>query len=116
MKFFHWRLLKVFAVLCFVAFAIAATGWLVTTLWNWLLPPIFGLGPITFWQALGLFVLGRILFGGLRVAGRHRRHRFHERWRHMTPQERESFSRGLHNHCRWRQRIDTESQSRAAQG
>lgn len=34
------------------------------SLWNWLMPAIFSLGVITFWQAGGIFILGRILFGG----------------------------------------------------
>src|SRR5689334_14640568 len=43
-------------------------GQIVQHLWNWLLPPLFGWHQVTFWQALGLLVLCRILFGGL---GRH---------------------------------------------
>jgi hypothetical protein len=43
-------------------------GNLVSYLWNWLMPELFGLPRITFWQALGLLALCRILFGGL---GRH---------------------------------------------
>ena len=39
-------------------------GHVVRLLWNWLIPPISGWTEITFWQALGLLVLGRILFGG----------------------------------------------------
>lgn len=31
-------------------------------LWNWLLPTIFGLPKITFWQAVGLNFLSAILF------------------------------------------------------
>ena len=31
-------------------------------LWNWLMPIIFGLPTITFWQALGLNLLTGILF------------------------------------------------------
>ena len=38
-------------------------GELVMHLWNWLLPPLFGWHLITFWQALGLLLLSRILFG-----------------------------------------------------
>ena len=37
-------------------------GWLVMLLWNWLMPPIFGLTTITFWQAWGLVVLAHLLF------------------------------------------------------
>src|SRR6202051_1980112 len=40
-------------------------GEIVLHLWNWLLPPLFGWRQITFWQAIGLLVLCRILFGGL---------------------------------------------------
>jgi hypothetical protein len=43
-------------------------GQLVKLLWNGLLPPLFGWPAVTFWQALGLLVLCRILFGG--VGGR----------------------------------------------
>jgi hypothetical protein len=37
-------------------------GWLVMILWNWLMPEIFGLGTITYWQAWGLVLLSHILF------------------------------------------------------
>lgn len=33
-------------------------------LWNWLMPAIFGIKTITFWQALGVAFLSNILFGG----------------------------------------------------
>ena len=37
-------------------------GWLVMLLWNWIMPAVFGLGTITFWQAWGLVILTHILF------------------------------------------------------
>ncbi|MBN2105706.1 hypothetical protein JW835_16835 [bacterium] len=37
-------------------------GWLVMLLWNWLMPVIFDLSTITFWQAWGLVILSHILF------------------------------------------------------
>jgi hypothetical protein len=40
-----------------------AFGWLVRLLWNWLMPELFGLGEITYWQAFGIVVLAKILFG-----------------------------------------------------
>lgn len=71
-------------------------GELVRLLWNWLLPPLFGWRQITFWQAIGLLALCRILFGGLGIRGSHRSHmrsnvrrRMAERWEQMTPEERE---------------------------
>ncbi len=48
----------VFGVLAATAFTFA-----LMLLWNWLMPLIFGLTVITFWQALGLLVLSKILFG-----------------------------------------------------
>ncbi len=47
-----------------IVVAIAVFGAIVMALWNWLMPPIFGLHPIGFAQAVGLLVLARILFGG----------------------------------------------------
>jgi hypothetical protein len=44
-------------------------GEIVRRLWNWLLPELFGVPAITFWQALGLLVLARILFGGFGRGG-----------------------------------------------
>ena len=71
---------------------IAIGGELVLQLWNWLLPPLFGWHQVTFWQALGILALCRILFGGFGRHGSARsnvRRRMAERWEHMTPEERE---------------------------
>jgi len=73
---------------------IAIGGELVMQLWNWLLPPLFGWRQLTFWQALGILVLCRILFGGLGSHGSGRsnfRRRMDERCKHMTPEERDRF-------------------------
>jgi len=86
------------------AFLLVFAGlvWGVQSLWNGLMPAIFGLRAIGYWQALGLMVLSWILFGGLRgsrgCGGRWRRD-MRERWERMTPEERESFRRGLRG--RW---------------
>ena len=48
---------------------VALGGWAVMSLWNWLMPGLFGLPVVTFWQALGLLALSRILFGGFRLGG-----------------------------------------------
>jgi hypothetical protein len=79
-------------------------GEVVMLLWNWLAPALFGLRTITFWQALGLLALCRILFGGGGVGGgvrsnlrRRMRERMAGRWEQMTPEEREKFRQGLHD-------------------
>lgn len=39
-------------------------GYVIMWLWNWLMPDLFGLTPLTYWQAVGLFILLKILIGG----------------------------------------------------
>jgi len=72
---------------------IAVGGAIVSHLWNWLLPQLFGWPRITFWQALGLLALCRILFGGgFHGSSRSNfRRRMEERYEHITPEERERF-------------------------
>jgi len=86
-----WILLAPLVILVFLLF-VAVGGEVVRQLWNWLLPPIFGWRQITFWQAIGMLALCRILFGGF--AG----HGF-SRSRHMTPEERERFRQRMRE--RW---------------
>ncbi|HEV2275468.1 MAG TPA: hypothetical protein VGR96_14950 [Acidobacteriaceae bacterium] len=96
------RIAKILKVMLIVVAASVVVGFLVQGLWNWLMPPIFGLRLISFWQALGLFFLGKLLFGGFR--GRHGcggpwRKRMKERWASMTPEERERFRQGMQARC-----------------
>jgi|WetSurMetagenome_2_1015567.scaffolds.fasta_scaffold01680_2 hypothetical protein len=66
-----------------VAFAVLFAllfGWLVLLLWNWLMPVLFGLKAITFWQAFGLVLLAKLLFGG---TGHHPN--YHHTWLHGRP-------------------------------
>jgi hypothetical protein len=97
-----------------VAVFIAIGGEVVRLLWNWLLPPLFGWSQITFWQALALLLLCRILFGGRtfhlgsrsgvgrrladRIADRVAE-RMAERSEQMTPEERERVRQRMHE--RW---------------
>lgn len=88
------RILKGIGIGVLVIVLFFALGYVVMTLWNWLMPPIFGLHSITYWQAYGLLILSKILFGGLRGGGncagrRDWRNRMAERWENMTPDERE---------------------------
>lgn len=83
--------------------AIVLFGWLfgelVMHLWNWLLPPLFGLHAITFWQALGLVLLCRILFGSWGSGSGNRRARRRERWERMSPEEREKLRQNWAARC-----------------
>ena len=77
-----------------IAFFLTIGGFFVSWLWNALLPGLFGVPQVTFWQALGLLALSRILFGGFggggsRGPGRHgMRHRGRPRG-HFSAEERE---------------------------
>jgi hypothetical protein len=82
---------------------IAALGCVVMLLWNALLPRITGLPPVNFWEAAGLLILARILFGGLGGMGWHHGHKnpFKEKWLHMNDEERKEFVakfHGFHHH------------------
>lgn len=44
-----------------VVLIVLLTAYPVMLLWNWLMPMIFGLPTISFWQSLGLITLFRLL-------------------------------------------------------
>lgn len=98
-----YRKMKCAGIAILVLVAIAALGWGVTLLWNWVMPALFvGARTIDFPHALGLLVLSRILFGGFRGHGGLWRHKRHWRkWEAMTPEERERF------HSAWHARRET---------
>ena len=84
----------ILAPIIFVAF-----GEAVLHLWNWLMPALFGLHQITFWQAIGLMFLSWLLFGrGLR-GGHWRGRGMRRRWQRMSPEERERFRQGMKDRC-----------------
>jgi len=94
--------LKGLKIAFFVVLAVLALSFVVMSLWNWLMPSLFGLRLLTFWQALGLLVLSKILLGGFRGrpgGGMHWRRRMMERWEQMTPEEREKFRQGMRGRC-----------------
>jgi len=99
---------RFFRGLKFVLFAllfVTVFGFVVMRLWNWLMPVLFGWHSINFWQAVGILVLSKILFGGFRGRpGGHMqwRRRMMERWEHMTPEERADDSERL----RWSRKLE----------
>ena len=94
-----WKVLK---ILLLVILAITVLSFAVMWLWNHLMPVIFGLHAISFWQALGLLALSKILFSGFRGRpgfSRDWRMRMIRRWEDMSPEEREKFRAGLRGGC-----------------
>ena len=92
---------RFFIISLFWVLAIAAFGAIVMLLWNFVVPGVLGLATINFWQALALFVLARIFFGGFpgrgAFPGRRRMPDGKEgnpcraKWEKMSPEERKDF-------------------------
>ncbi len=94
--------------------AILLFGVIVMLLWNAILPAVLGVKAITFYEALGILVLSKILFGGFgRGRGWHgRRHAWKRNWRTkwdgMTPEEREKFRAEWRKRCGGRWHFDED--------
>ena len=58
--------LSVFAIIMMVFWSLVL-AWPFQLLWNWLVPAIFGLGKITFFQAFGLKLLLALVFGRMTI-------------------------------------------------
>lgn len=57
---------KVFKVIFFIILGIGIAflvGYIVMRLWNWLMPDLFGLPEVSYWQAVGVLILAKIFFG-----------------------------------------------------
>lgn len=99
----HW-ILKGIGIAILVGLGIFLLGYAVMGLWNWLMPILFpGAAILTYWQAMGLLALCKILFGG-GFKGRHGCHgghcghrggywrsRWKEKWEGMSEEEREKL-------------------------
>ncbi len=86
--------MRVLRFAAIAALALAAVGFVVMSLWNWLAPTAFGGHLIGFWQALGLFVLARLLVGGWRGSRGHG-----HGWHRMSDEERERVRAGFARRC-----------------
>lgn len=97
---------KKFILMPFGAAALLAlVSYIVMELWNNLLPEILNVRTINFWQAMGIFILCKILFGfgrGGSGGGPWGRHRMMERFKGMTPEDRDQFREQMrHKMCGW---------------
>ena len=98
----------------FIPFGIAAilalVSFVVMQLWNNLLPDILHVGTITFWQAMGIFILSKILFGfggkgnGGGPPWMRRKHMMEEKFKNMSPEDRARFKEQWQNRCGWGKR------------
>jgi hypothetical protein len=102
MKRSFWARRILFFILIAVL-AILVFGGAVMLLWNNVLAQVANVSTITFVQALGILVLSKILFSGLRGGWGPRRHywkqRMTQKWNNMTPEEREKFKQEWQRRC-----------------
>lgn len=99
-----FRAKKALMILLFVFAVIVPLGFIVMALWNNILVPVLHISLINFWQALGIFLLSKILFGGFpgpwRGRGRSEfREKMKEKWGNMSPEERDKFKQNWKNRC-----------------
>jgi hypothetical protein len=93
------RFSKAILIAICIAAVIGVAGMVEMSLWNWLIPALFGGPSLHFWQAIGLLVLTRILVGRVGRGPAHWgwRGRMRHDWQRMTPEERaklrETYSR-----------------------
>ena len=82
--------------------AILIFGGIVMLLWNNALAPVLNISTVTFWQALGILVLSKILFSSFSGGGSHRsaswKERMSQKWNNMTPEEKEKFKQKWKDH------------------
>lgn len=102
---------KAVMILVFCTAFVMLFSFIVMSLWNGILPDVLGVKQITFWQALGILVLSKILFsgfGGFHHKKEQFRNRFRQRmldkWEKMTPEEKQRFKDEWKTRCRggWR--------------
>ena len=75
-------------------------------LWNGVLTEVVSVKAITYWQALGLLVLARILVGGFPRPGGGRfgpggRQMMMQKWASLTPEQREKLRAGMGRRGCW---------------
>ena len=113
MKRRNW-IAKIALIVPLVLLAIAAFVYVTMSLWNWLVPDLFHGPLITFWQALGLLVLSKIIFSGFAKRhhgyGGHWRPYWKQRWTSMSDEDRERFKQKMKEKwCGWAENPSTQN-------
>jgi len=122
-KFWLLRGLRFFL---FAALFLVAIGFVTQTLWNWLMPDLFHLSPISLPQTYGLLLLSRILFGVKPGGGRagawarkrkEWQQRMAGRMEHLTPEAREKFRQQMRSRCSaaWGRHTEPAAEAQAQQ-
>ncbi len=107
---------KIPLIVCCVVAGIFAFSAIVMWLWNAILPEVIEVSPISYWQAMGILVLSKILFGGFRGGPRGgKRHSWKKemlyKCRHMSPEEKARFKEAMRQRVSGHSQVDSETQS-----
>jgi len=124
----RFRIVKVLGILLIICVVFSVLSFVVMQLWNNVLAVVLHIGLVTFWQAAGILLLSKILFGfGGKGRGWGRHHHnpeAHEwrkkmigKWKDMTPEERQKFKQDFRSRCRsgWRGGFDEQTMQQAPQ-
>ncbi|MBU1076726.1 MAG: hypothetical protein KKH98_05495 [Spirochaetes bacterium] len=77
-------------------------GLAVKLLWNWLMPSLFGLKMITYWQAFGIVILAKILFSGFgKHPGHHSPRGIEKKWHKWTESDNEWMPKGSYHNWKY---------------
>ncbi len=92
-------------VILIIPIVVLLVSWIVMLLWNAILPDILPIKAISYKQAVGIFILSKILFGGFRFFRRDKRHPFfmghlRNKWVNMSEEEKQKFR------DEWKRRCD----------
>lgn len=104
------RFSKAVLIAVCIAAVLGLAGVVVMSLWNWLIPALFGGPTLHFWQAIGLLALTRILVGRVGRGSGHWgwRGRMRQDWQRMTPEEREKLRETFSRRCGARSAPESE--------
>ena len=98
---------KIAGFIILFAVGVLLFGWIVMSLWNGVLvPSVSGVKTISWVQAMGILVLSKIFFGGFggrgwrRGRGGYWNKEMREKWRTMTPDEKDKMRQEWRDRCR----------------
>ena len=81
-------------------------GFVIMWLWNWLMPELFDLPTIGYWQAVGLFILFKILIGGCGGRGSGSKHKGNHGNCSSNNKNKSDFSKWKHYDKFWKEEGD----------
>lgn len=105
-EYYVKKIVKVIAMVILAGALFFLANYVLMRLWNWLMPDLFGLATITFWQALGILVMAKIIFGfggggGKSKGGSHQRRK--HRSNHKCSSLRRDFDEWKHYDQFWKE-------------